>query len=216
MNKYLENNSQQWNKLLNDEKPLNQKSNVISKRINIAYEWGSDKNSILNIGSGQGFLEERFINKLHHINWVSTDISDIGLSRLKKKFNVKTKLVSVANLNKSVGIFECIYLLEVYEHLNKKYSIHILNNLKNLLTDGGVLILSVPIYEPAPLKHHPIGHQRKFTPQTIEQEIEIAGYKIINKKYIYAFNNYYEVKALISKFMKFRRPSVIIFLCKKA
>ena len=63
---------------------------------------------------------------------------------------------------------------------------------------------------------NPNAHVRIYTPDLIRAEIEIAGFKILKQKLLFAFNKYYLLKSFLVKFLPgFRQPNGIIIIAQK-
>ncbi len=59
-------------------------------------------------------------------------------------------------------------------------------------------------------------HLREYTPRILERELDLSGFRVLRKDFIYAFRNLYFLKNLIAKiFPDFRRPNVLIVYSKK-
>lgn len=216
--KNLINDENLWDSLLITRSYLGDSSGIVERRIKLAVRQIENSRSILNVGSGQGFLENLFGNENRRFveNWVSCDISTKGLDRISRLHpwvnTVKTQLPALSEVH---GRFDCVVCMEVIEHLDKTISVKSLERLGGLLSEGGKLILSVPVYEPRSLKNHPVGHYRKYTPVIFEEEINDAGFKVIGIHNLYAFEKMYVVKSKLAERFHFRRPSVVMFVCQK-
>jgi hypothetical protein len=106
--------------------------------------------------------------------------------------------------------------MEVIEHLVKNLSENAYSEMLRVGTDDAIYVISVPVYEHATLVNHPVGHNRKYTPEIIRKELCKNGYKTISEKYLYAFNSFCLIKELVCKFIDIRRPNVVMFLCQKS
>jgi SAM-dependent methyltransferase len=212
------NKQELWNKLLSNDSYINDNNRSTFERISTAYEWTSKRNSYLDIGSGQGYLEKFAFAKNRSLmsKWVSMDISNKGLENIRNNFNVKVVLSNIVNAPFRDNQFDCIYCMEVLEHINKITVIEAYRVITKILTNGGLLVLSVPVYEPCSLKNHPVGHCRKYTPKIIESEIQANSFKILKSKAIFSFVTANALKNNITNIIKIRRPNVMVYLCQKS
>ncbi len=67
--------------------------------------------------------------------------------------------------------FDAVVMVEVLEHLEE--DLGALRNLRNVLSDGGVLVIGVPYYQDQP-EHH----LRIYSPQTLRRLLGAAGFRI--------------------------------------
>ena len=110
------------------------------------------KGNILEVGSGIGTISARILRKKDVEKVILTDVSNIYISRLKKKFNDKNTKVTkldLGNLNDFKKLkkdsFDTIVCLNVLEHV--KEDLLAIKNMKSLLKKNGKLILLVPAYK---------------------------------------------------------------------
>jgi SAM-dependent methyltransferase len=213
------NSPQVWNKLLDNDDYLLDCGLVTQRRISLARKWIGKSIDILNIGSGQGYLEssnnQLISNRIY--NWTSLDISEVGLVRIKKRIPaVECVRGSILNLPFKNRVFDLIICMEVIEHISKYFSNTAYREMLRVGSNSAKYIFSVPVYEPVTLIKHSVGHKRKYTSEIISNEVLNNGFDIIQKEYLYAFSSQYFVKSLMNKYIKLRRPNVIMLLCQKS
>jgi SAM-dependent methyltransferase len=109
---------------------------------------------ILEVGSGVGNISNYFLNNDYEI--FLTDIRDNYCDILTSKFNNKSNLLGVQNIDlvandfenkypQHIGQFDTVFALNVVEHIeNDQLAIA---NCKKLLKSGGTLIILVPAYQ---------------------------------------------------------------------
>lgn len=211
------NSSQLWDEVLLDESNYIDDQNVVKNRISTVKKWVQNADVILNIGAGQGYIE----NYEHNINfqkWLSMDISLEGLKKLKNKIN-NTNIgfieANILTLPINTSTVDALICMEVIEHIDKKLEKRVFSELKRVINETGRLIITVPIFEPRALKCHPVGHLRKFTHLSAMNMINSNGLKITNQAKIFAFKNNYRIKSVISNRFNLRRPSVLVVECRK-
>jgi len=211
------NSSKKWEKLLKDKSFLNDFNYSVRRRCGYAIS-EIDKHNIsklLNIGSGQGYLEELFFSrKRKNISWTSLDITEYGLNRLKK-YPINTVIGFAHDLPFDQNYFDCCVCMEVLEHIPKDMVGKVYTEIKRVLNNNGNLIISVPVFEPVSLINHPVGHVRKYTPREIVSELLSNGFTIEKSRIIFPFDKNIYFKDLISKTFSLRRPSIIFISCRK-
>jgi len=210
------NTSYFWDEILSKKSYIDDFGSVTRDRIKIAKEFRkSIGKRVLNIGSGQGFLESEFSDELGSgdIDFHSMDISPKGLGRIKTLFKTITKEGTVLDLPYKTNYFDTLYCLEVLEHIEKKDTKKAYKEIKRVIKQGGEVIISVPVNETRSLINHPVGHVKKYVPKSIEKELEEQGFEITDKKYLYAFPSFYRLKSLVAKLTGFWQPNIAIMRC---
>ncbi len=175
------------------------------------------KTSILDIGSGDGFLATGISKYFPSSSIIAVDI------------NYEDDVLSAFNNNKPQNLsfqknltgfpeqkeIDIIILMDVLEHIEPSNIMLVLKKLHASLKSGGRLIISVPINEGLEemllIGHNPNAHTRIYSPDLIKSELVISGFTIKSEKHIYAFRNQYYLKSLISKFVPgIKKPNGII------
>jgi SAM-dependent methyltransferase len=214
-----QNSPHDWDYLLGNQDYLDDYEIGTKYRINTAKKWISGHKKVINIGSGQGYLESDFSDDIQNgkINWTSLDISLVGLKQIKNKYS-KVNIIegSILDLSNIKMHYEIVVCMEVIEHIFKKKVKKLFQELTNIGTNDALYIISVPVYEPVSLINHPVGHNRKFTPKIIIKELCENGFEILDAKLLFAFKSNYLIKSIVSNKLKLRRPSVAMFLCQKS
>lgn len=216
-NKY--NTPQVWNKLLNNENYLSDIAPITVDRTKTACKWAQNPKSILNVGSGQGYIEDAFSPILanNKVIWTAMDISTIGLKRIKERYsNINCVNGDILKIPIKIDKFDLIICMEVLEHIQKNKVKTAYSELLRVGNKNAKYIFSVPVYEPVSLFNHPVGHCRKYTLKIISNELSQNGFKIIENKVLYAYGSLYWLKSKIKLFQRFRRPNVVMFLCRKS
>ena len=208
------NSSSFWDRLLEKEIYKGDFGPMTEHRIRLAKSFKKNiGNKVLNIGSGQGFLEQEFAPDLEVMDFHSVDISRVGLELIGKRYGTKIKKGNILNLPYKGNYFDTVYCMEVLEHVAEKDTPRAYKEIKRVTNKDGEIIISVPVNEPRSLKNHPVGHVKKYTPFSIERELIAQGFKITHKKLLYAFSTQYEIKTFISNLTGIRKPNIAIFRC---
>ncbi len=206
------NTSDMWDENFEDIGNIKDQDGMTKERIKIAFKFlTSSCKKVLDIGAGAGFLEEYLI-KRRDIAIYANDFSDISINRLRSKFKGNFEKQSIYSLNYHYNFFDCIFLLEVLEHVPPSKLFKLLGNVKKMLKKKGFLIVSVPMNEELEkMTTNPNAHVRDYTDKLIKAELELVGFKILNSNTLYAFKNFYFIKKFLSKIFKNRwEPNNII------
>lgn len=184
-------------------------------RVNTAVKYIPDScQKILDIGAGNGYLEEKLSNKKFSI--YANDISPKAVSNLKIRFKGEFRVESIYKMKYPKHFFDCVCLLEVLEHIPPKKTFYCLKKIRSILKRNGYLIISVPTNEGLDkMKDNPNGHLRMYSKDLIFAELELSGFHPIKHKTFYAFQKYYLMKKLISHLLTNKwEPNNIIILAK--
>lgn len=182
------------------------------ERINTAYGFMPKAvKKILDIGAGYGYIEG-LISKNKDIKIYGNDISENAINNLTKKFKGNFRLESVYKMQYNPSSFDAVFMLEVLEHVPPSKTLKVLKDIKKLLKKNGYLILSVPTNEGLEeMSDNPNGHVRMYTKDLIKSELEIAGFRVLDTKTLYAFINLYFIKKIFSKIFKNKwKPNDIV------
>jgi SAM-dependent methyltransferase len=209
------NSSEMWDRLLNQSDYLNDENAIVTDRMKIAKKWAINSKRILNIGSGQGYFEKNYLDKLNYNLFVCADISMSGLRRLQS-FPVSLVNLSATSLPFKNGAFDLVMCLEVLEHIDSRIVANTYSEIKRIISPEGRIILSVPVFEPVTLVNHPVGHMRKYVPLEFYQELKLNDLVVLETIEIYAFSRFRKLMTCISSIFQLRRPSVVMALCKKS
>ncbi len=219
--KYLEikdsNSAPFWNVKWSIYNGLQQQDSITKDRIRTTASFlPKTAKRILDIGIGHGWVEELIENR--DVELYGNDISDQAIKDVKRRFQGKFLTQSLYNLKYKKNFFDTIFLLEVLEHVPPSMTFKVLSDIRNILKSQGYFILSVPTNEG--LEHmfgNPNGHVRMYTIPLISAELQLAGFKVIKLKTLYAFNKYYIFKKMIAKYLwkNHWHPNNIIILAQK-
>ncbi len=108
----------------------------------------TSEDRILDYGTGDGFMLSKIRSENNHCQIVGYEPIPCMFEELKGKINSFSKEKSVEIVNDTIGLsktFNKICCLEVLEHLTEENQKKEIEQMIQLLTDAGKLIISVPI-----------------------------------------------------------------------
>lgn len=205
-----------WNKLLSDPTNLEAQDGMTKDRIRTVFRFlPRTARKVLDIGAGHGFVEE-LLSRNKNIKIFGNDISIAAVKALKSKFTGEFLKESVYSMKYRKKSFDAIFMLEVLEHISPSKVFDVLRKIREMLREKGSFILSVPTNEGLDNKKDNLsGHVRTYTENLIRAELEIAGFKIIKLRTLYAFKNFYAIKKISSKILRNKwQPNNIVILVK--
>lgn len=184
--KYMsENNNYHWHHNQADNSFLylfKSLDNILEKEI-------KDKNTLLDIGCGNGYLTKKLSGKFNSV--IGIDNSKSAIEQAKKDYNGKVdfKLNNLENMNFENKI-NCITLIEVIEHLYSPDNL--LQKINDICDQNTKVIISTPFHgfiknlmilcygkfdqHFSPLWEH--GHIKFFSKQTLREICERNNFKI--------------------------------------
>lgn len=176
---------------------------------------------ILNVGFGTGGLE-RIIFKSNSVDWLGVDISKWAVENAKKKYPKAIFLkADIRKLKLKTQNFDCVIFMEVLEHIRPSQPFDVLAKIRKTLNPRGKFVVSVPLDEGLELMIkdgiNPNAHLRVYTPELLEVELKIAEFRVIWKKELFAFSNFYFLKTIIIKYLVpgLQKSGNIIFMSEK-
>jgi 2-polyprenyl-3-methyl-5-hydroxy-6-metoxy-1,4-benzoquinol methylase len=158
--------------------------------------WDKNRVNVLDIGAGHGlfsFIARKNVKNIHNHDIVDISASSLQISELmlgQNKINYVNEDISQFDPDNK---YDLIIIGEVLEHLDNPYKM--LAHAKNLLSDNGILWLTVPVNAPA------IDHVFLFRDaEEVLEMVKAAGLKGLHTfKCIAEMNNKTE---LVGKFCK--------------
>lgn len=180
---------------------------------------------ILDWGIGTGEIYE-MLDPVRRKNYVGIDVSGDLVKNLSTLYPEgefrQQQLQDIASES-----FAQMCALEVLEHIQAGQLPKILLELNRVLEKGGNLICSVPLYEE--LRFMTIscpccgtlankeGHCRSYTPELIEAELALAGFQVVEKKYVWT--NYrhpvLKIREGLKRLVGFAKPVNIVIKARK-
>lgn len=209
---YSENKNQQkngntnkfWNTKFEKPENLNEQDAMTREKIKRLIEYlPKRKARILDLGIGQGYLEQKLkeLGIKHEIHGV--DISKTAIDRARKKFNGKftvTDILKIDNLYPA-NSFDVIIAIEVIEHISPNDIFTLYRKIYTLLRRNGTFIVSTPINEGLLYKKvNPSNHVRDYSEPILRTEFMLANFQITKMQSLFAFSNFYSLKKTLTLF----------------
>lgn len=178
------------------------------------------KGSLLDVGFGNGYLEEKIKNK--NIKLHGVDISSKCVRAILDKVRGDFRKGRIEKLPFSSNMFNCVLLLDVLEHISPKNTFKSLQEVNRVMKKNAKLIISVPLNENLEYlirfrKVNPNAHVRVYTPDILKTEMALIGFIFVNEKYFCAFKYFYKLKSRIIWLFPFikRSPNLVLMVFKK-
>jgi SAM-dependent methyltransferase len=156
----------------------------------------SERPRVLEVGTGQGELLSEIARLLPNVSASGADVSRTALEIARSRYpslewlELDLESDTLARDHSSeLGKFSLIVCSEVLEHLPKVELAA--QNLFTLLAPGGSLVVTVP---GGKMSHfdRAIGHQRHYTPRSIAELLEAAGFRLVsNQAWGFPFHSLY-------------------------
>lgn len=198
-----DNSSRFWNAKFKTPTKFKDLDGMTKDKINTIIKFlPNEASRILDLGIGQGYLEQRLQEIRGNYELYGIDISEKAIIRLKKKFKGKFKngdVLKIKNYYKK-GYFDAIVAIELIEHISPRKIFKFYEDIRSLLKTTGIFILSTPLNENLGLmKKNPSSHVREYTEPIIVTELKLSGFKVLSERYFFAFKNLYSIKKIITK-----------------
>lgn len=223
------NTKKRWEKMLPKERseisPMTADRILQTSKILRAYINKHEKKnvSIFDLGIGNAFIEKSMqVKSKKNIEVVGLDIAENNLKKIEKTLQnfkgIKANFDEFLKINFERK-FDTVLALEVMEHIDPEKTFKTYKKINSIIKKNGAFIVSVPIFEN--LKEKIEGninfsaHVRRYTPEIIRFELEIAGFKIYKEKFLFAFSKHYWIKTILARLFKLRNPNLMIILCIK-
>lgn len=141
----------------------------------------SNDASIIDIACGNG----EFINYINAKNKFAVDLNPESKLFLQKNITLINEDIfkAIKILSKKKLKFNLIFCSNFLEHLSKKEDlVALLNSLKNILTDDGIIIIMGPNYKYSYKNYWDFfDHHIPLTDQSVIELLDLTGYKILEK-----------------------------------
>lgn len=169
---------------------------------------------LLDVGIGQGYVEERLKKLNLDFELYGVDISKESVKKVKNNFKGIFLLDDVHNIDKQFkkNYFDAVIALELIEHIPASKIFSLLRKIHSLLNKNGTFIISTPLNEDLRnMKDNPNGHVRNYTIPILETELELSGFKTLDTRTFFAFKDFYLIKKLFAKILKNRwKPNNVV------
>lgn len=175
---------------------------------------GDVRGKVLDLGFGYGYLEKQLLAKRKKIELYGIDISSFAVSKARKNIYGTFLKGNIKKIPFSNAMFACVVVLDVLEHLNKSDVGKALSEVYRVAKKNCVLIFSVPINEAKTDTKNNL-HVRRYTAKSIESEIKIAGFSVVETKFLYAYPSFYRIKSFLSGLFGIGHPNLIVIKALK-
>lgn len=210
------NTSELWDeRLFETNDLLLHSSYYVDKLRKVAGFLKNKKGKFLDIGFGMGNLERKLLKDRTKLKIYGVDFSPKAVARAKKELKGNFLVAKSEKLPFEESFFDYVAMLDVLEHIPPSESKKVLGEVNRVLKKGSNFIISVPLNEDLEKMNNEgtnfNRHLREYTPRILEQELRLAGFKVLGQDFIYAFRDFYLLKNLVIKiFPNFRKPNLLI------
>jgi len=206
------NNSKKWDfRAMNSARIISGKMDPNTQaRIKTVAELMDRSKKTLDFGVGPGDILAYLMSKGCKIDYTGIDIAQNFIDRMVKLFpEHKFFCQNIEDVESSS--YQQVLALEVFEHIDIPSLKNIYQHIWRMLSDKGNLIISVPIYEKLEditlccsqcgSLENAAGHVRAFTPHLVFAELELAGFKVVTYKYVWAQSANW-IKGILRRFLR--------------
>ena len=210
-----------WDKLLIKKNKALIKSPIYKHKIDeVLLSISNNKGKFLDIGFGSGNLEKQIIKSHLDIDIYGVDISPKAVKMARRKIKGNFYIANIFKLPFHKDFFNVVTILDVLEHIEENRALNALREVKRVLKKNGKLIISVPLNENLSQlieqKKNYNAHMREYTYEIIKKELRKMGFRIVSKKFLFAFKTYYKLKTFIMNFMPgLKKQNLLIIECIK-
>lgn len=136
-------------------------------------------NKVLDFGAGLGIFAKMLKKDTFNTIVDCVEIDEVYSENLRKDGFVVYNDITIINDKEQ---YDLIYSFNVLEHIEN--DVEILENLQQLLTTNGKLILYVPAYQILYSNFDKkLGHKRRYSKKDLVKKIKNAGFEIIKVEY---------------------------------
>lgn len=129
---------------------------------------------LLDVGCGNGALLRAFADAMPGWRLTGSEINETFRNAIESIPGVEA--FHTGPLQEVTGRFDVITLVHCVEHISAPVSA--LTDMRKLLTDDGVLLIEVPDFTTNPFDLLIADHASHFSPATLRQTLEAAGYGV--------------------------------------
>ena len=208
------NTAQFWNnKIIRSRAELINSPIFIHKNDIVTHEISTIIGRILDVGIGYGVIEGKLQDN-GNIKLYGIDISDEAIRYAHEHFIGDFRIATSVNIPYAAGYFNCVFALDILEHLNNKQLLLTMGEIARVLKIGGKLIISVPINESfVDIKSN--RHQRKYSLERLESELKAFRLDIYSRVFLTAFRKFYWIKHYINLILHIKSPNLLIVMATK-
>lgn len=214
------NTGKYWDNIFSESENLSHQSPMTKDKIRLIANAIPSRNlSILDLGIGDGFVEELLEDRSVNYKLFGLDISYVSIEKMQKKYRGRFVLGNVLEAKRIFKNqnFDIILAIELLEHISVSKLFFLYGQIYSLLKNDGKFIFSIPINENLHLMDkNPSAHVRDYTYEIINAELIQNGFEIKKSYSLYAFRKMYKLKKLLTYFFRRRwKPNSLIIVAKK-
>lgn len=202
-----------WNTRLKEREEILFSSPMFLHKNKVVLDFLKDvnKDAVLDIGVGNGYIEELINKKYKKANLYGIDISHYSIKALNKKYKRGFKIGNIKDIPFSDKKFDVVMTLDILEHLSSVELNSAMYEISRVLKNKGRLIISVPINENI-IDSKSNRHLTEFNYKKLTILLKKYRFEVIKYKYLYAFSSHYFIKTSITKLFKLTRikPNLLI------
>lgn len=209
------NSGKMWDVLNFSRRELHNSPIYKDKILQITKYLQDKKGNLLNVGFGNGVLEQR----INNYNLFGIDISEKSVKNIKRKIEGDFRVGNILRIPYKSNLFDCVLCLDVLEHISPRNTFKALKEINRVAKKNSILIISVPLNEGLEemLQNgiNPNAHVRVYTENILKMELKISGFDVEKLIFLSAFNKNYSIKKLINGFLNLRESNLLIVIARK-
>lgn len=188
------------------------KSSIYREKINFVLSLlKSDSGKLLDIGVGNGYLEQKLKD---NYQLYGIDIATNSIKKINININGKFIVANAKKLPYESCFFDKVIALDILEHFTKNELDQVVSEIYRVLKKSGKFILSVPINESDKDRLNN-RHYYIFEEVKLAELFNSYKFNVISLKYFSAFRNLFIIKNFINNIFNFRKHNLAILVCKK-
>lgn len=204
-----------WDRKLVNKLDVIRRSPIYKDKIRIVFNNIENiQCNLLDIGVGYGILEQIIYLKKQRIKIHGLDFAKNTITKLQKMKIGNFRVSKVNNLNYQNNFFKYVLVLDVFEHISQNEALNLMSKIYKISTNDMRLIVSVPVNENNKDSKSNL-HIQKYDFEKLEQQIQKSGFEVTKKYELVAFRTFYRIKSILNVIVKFRKPNLLIIVCKK-
>lgn len=195
-------------------KELNQSPVYKYKIAYVVNKLRNKRGKVLDVGVGGGLFEKTVhtLNKNLELNGI--DISKKAILEINRAVSGNFTVANAKNIPFQNKIFDFVIILDVLEHFYQHEIKVVMKEIIRVLKNNGKVIISVPLNE-AKKDSVKNRHLYWFDEKILNQLFFDYGFNVIEKKFVVAFPRMFLFKNFINSIFGFKKPNLVVLICKK-